>query len=655
MNTPIHEPVAAVEASPRIISVTPQPPKGYGPIPASMNEKDLLALANLFAPVIHFHQEEPFLPCTVEWYLNKCQLHGPNGFSVRPTRIADLPEGYTDDGNYWLEVDESAKAGTLKDTNPGDPDYPEAYVHAEYQVAAPYVDLQYWIFFGYNGPGTLQIEVNGTADNFDLAPVGEHWSDWEMVVVRLNQSTGEPVAVFLSQHGEGVWYQGDLLAEKLQRNGNSLQYVVYSSKNGHAMYPGIGMNPTNSGSFDDVSYLLRNDTDDRGSVFNTAGHLSIVSSNFSPDVAEAKWLRFPDRWGKGVPASLPESTTNNIIEKVHPTDGFISGFENQFLKQVVSMISDAFPIDNTDGVHGPMTQSYWWSIPLIPNNGYTGYNTNPYCPPAIASFNNLFHVFFKDHGGNGVMHLTSADGIQWTRPNSFYTGVNTSSGPRPVVYMGTLYVFFRDGSGNGILHIQSKDGDTWSAAPNWYIGQNCDGEPSAAVLNGTLCVVSVDHGGNGIMRAVQNAVDGPWNLGYTGYNTSAPPCIVAYKGLFHVFFMDHGGKGIMHLTSPDGIYWKPSESWYTGNTTSAGPAAVVYGDACYIFFRDGSGNGILSLESINGVTWRPTANSYFGLNGDGQPSVAVKSDKTGLCVVCVDANGKNGIMRSVLTPELFAL
>lgn len=165
------------------------------------------------------------------------------------------------------------------------------------------------------------------------------------------------------------------------------------------------------------------------------------------------------------------------------------------------------------------------------------------------------------------------------------------------------------------------------------------------------------------MYAVQSEANGSWTTGFTGFTTSAPPSIVVFQKAFHVFFRDGGTNGgasvlpskngILHITSTDGINWTPVSSWYTGFNSSSGPAPIVYNDVLYVFFRDGSGNGILFIESTDGLSWKPGANWYIGLNCDGQPSITLTPDGKKLCLVCVDAGGDNGIMRSVLSPNFY--
>jgi hypothetical protein len=143
--------------------------------------------------------------------------------------------------------------------------------------------------------------------------------------------------------------------------------------------------------------------------------------------------------------------------------------------------------------------------------GNTGYDQS--APPSIVAYGGLFHVFFRDGAkdANGILHITSLEGInwshaQWNGADRFYIGFDTSAGPCPIVAGNQLHIFFRDRDGNGIFHIASADGYNFSpvngSRTGWYNGLDCDGAPAAAMLNGTLCVVASDHGGEAIMRSV---------------------------------------------------------------------------------------------------------------------------------------------------------
>lgn len=597
---------------------------------------ELETLANRYAPVVRFHPNEQYFMCTVDWYLSKSTLYGKDGSVKQSPAVTDLPVGTADDGSYWLKMSDDAKKGDLS--------IARIYVHAYWQPGNDYIDLQYWFCYGYNGPGTLHVYNWFTNTDVNLSPLGEHWIDWEQVTIRIKTDSQEVLGLFLSQHGEGQWIT-DLKQFDRQKD----QFIVYASNNGHAVYAKPGTNPTNSYEVLGLGAYLRNDTSTGGQSFDSAGKLDIVSADFITGFTEPRWLQFPYRYGQGTNSYLTQDAVAGILQGLLGPFSWIGG---AFISGLAEVILPVIKFDDTNGVYGPQTQSYWTSSKIpryYVQNYYSDYTTNQGAPPDICYFKDQYHIFFQDRNGTGIMHIISSDGVNWSRPISFYTGYTTTAGPCCVVFENLLHVFFRDGSGNGLLHMVSTDGINWSGANPFYLGINCDNQPAAAVLNGKLCVAMIDHGGNGIMCSVQTGVNGTWNNIYTGYNTnpSSPVGLIAFNNQFHLFFQDHNGKGIMHITSPDGLKWSGSEVFYTGFNASSGPAAIVAGKWVYIFFRDGSGDGMLYIQSTDATNWSEPPCWYLGQNGDTIPRVAGNADGTDLCVTYIDAGG-NGIMCSYM-------
>jgi Vacuolar protein sorting-associated protein 62 len=611
--------------------------------------EELNALARRYAPIVKLHPQETYLMCSVEWFLHWSSLYGPNGFIKQSPTVADLPVGDKDDGKYWLKMDDAVKRG--------EPGTARTYVHAYWQPGAGYIDLQYWFCFGYNGPGTLHVSNLFFGDDINLAPLGEHWVDWEQVTVRINIATQKAWGLYLSQHGEGQWLT-DL--SKFRRQGD--QCFVYASKNGHALYRDPAVNPTNSLNLEVIKIYLRNDTADGGPIFNSAEKLELVSADFIPGFVEARWLHFPYRWGRGSDVPITqEAIIKILIAAMAPYVWLTSIAGAAIIAKIALDIAPLYARDNTNGVYGPQTQSYWRSR-LIPkyniHPGYTGSNTNSNTPPGISYFRGAYHIFFMDHGGKGIQHITSIDGINWPRSPDFYTGQNTSAGPYPIVCSDTLFVFYRDGSKtdtNGLLFMHSGDGIHFTRPAACNTGLDCAGQPSVALLGNIQCVVAVNYRGNGLMFSRRMLPNGAWTHGNTGFDTSAPPCIVAYGGYLHVFHRDPHGNAIFHLRSVDGIKWVKSATWNIGFDTSAGPAAVVFEETLYVFFRDGGKgeNGILCVESTDGEHFTPVSSWYIGQNCMGQPHIAVSADHSAMCLTCVDAEKgerKNGIMRVMFNP-----
>jgi hypothetical protein len=259
----------------------------------------------------------------------------------------------------------------------------------------------------------------------------------------------------------------------------------------------------------------------------------------------------------------------------------------------------------------------------------------------------MFHLFFQDHGNihsGGIMHVVSTYGWGWERPADFYTGHNCSDPPYAIVFNNRLHLFWRDGGGNGLMHRSSADGTNWSNPQ--YLGINIDNQPHGVVHGNELYIVAVDHGGNGIMYA--KTTDGEkFAVGYTGYNTNngTPMTVTSFLGKLHIFFQDHNGQTIMHITSTDGVHWDRPASFSTRMYSSAGPTAIVHGNLLHLFFKDATGFAIFHSVSPDGDHFGPPV--MIGLDCDGQPQAL--SAGHGIYVTCVDSRGQNGIMFAVIS------
>ncbi len=101
-------------------------------------------------------------------------------------------------------------------------------------------DLQFWSFYPYNGPGTIQSDTEvfgaGYKATKELDPLGTHIPDWENATVRFDTPTGDVVQVTGTAHGDvrdlaaGLNYEGTYP-------------VLYSSRNGHSVWSVTGDNP----------------------------------------------------------------------------------------------------------------------------------------------------------------------------------------------------------------------------------------------------------------------------------------------------------------------------------------------------------------------------------------------------------------------------
>ena len=288
-----------------------------GPQPMAL---DLLhEMIRRHAPVIRFHPDEPYFPATVEWYLARCLLiDGATGAVLaRHPAAADLPRGPANPDElqrYWLTLDPALAGPAVEPelTPPGDPRRgnlagAQAYVRALHDPALGHSDLQFWMFYPYDGPGLVRLRprVFGAlrADEvFSLWPGGMHEADWELAVIRIDHATLQPVAAFLSQHQNGDQHVGAAAMAALEREGNG-QIRIHASLYGHASYAhpqerklvhfkrSIGVAGLELGLID------RAEPGQAWDLSQPANYQLISTSWADPLVAVPPWLEFAWRWG----------------------------------------------------------------------------------------------------------------------------------------------------------------------------------------------------------------------------------------------------------------------------------------------------------------------------------------------------------------------
>jgi hypothetical protein len=508
------------------------------------------------------------------------------------------------------------------------------------------VELRYLMLYAHQGGQACRGLPSSNHFNCIVHDLGRHQGDLEWISVLVNLSLDRLLAVGFASHGDLTYFlPGQYLVE-------GTHPLVRVALNGHSCRNGFGKNDDDwiytfeqPGSFATVDIITKGGPTWR--PFEYSGGLVLLGLNEVKDpINHQIWVKFSGKIGK---------TLDNRFVNVTDVDGAspLKDFEDRWVRNAFDVAKPFLPSSlqvgeapDAPGAHDFVRTPRPRGIRLWHHdNGYTGFNTS--ARPSIVAHKGLFHVFFRDHGGNGLMHITSPDGISWSPADPFRLDITTSAGPCPLAGDDALDLFFRDGTGNGILQVRSRDGGAFAAVPNGSVGLDCDGQPMAARWNARVCVVASEAGGDGIVRAVRVGA-AAWSQGHTGFHSSARPAVVAFKGAFHVFFRDRGAHpGLMHITSPDGISWSQARTFHPGFTTSAGPCAVVIAEQLHLFFRDGTGNGILHIVSSDGDRFDAdiVPNWYAGVSCDGEPAAAALGDR--VCVVATDHNGK-GIMRSVL-------
>jgi hypothetical protein len=146
------------------------------------------ALAQKYAPELHFAKNEQFYPTSVDYIIGSSSLMQWNS-GGQPTLVNSSPTPSNLGANTSSDLYLNNKLGDVSAiaadyASKGEPLGYFAYVHVVNEGASTV--LQYWLFYAYN---------NG--------PLNDHQGDLEVIQVFLD-SSGNPQTVLLSQHFSGL-------------------------------------------------------------------------------------------------------------------------------------------------------------------------------------------------------------------------------------------------------------------------------------------------------------------------------------------------------------------------------------------------------------------------------------------------------------------
>ncbi|CAL8466419.1 g5955 [Coccomyxa elongata] len=308
-----------------------------GRLPQTVQDLQNVIASN--CPVFYLHPEERYFPCTVQWFLERCELQLiRKGWRRRVLRVIERV-GEVDGESLkraqaWFGAQPFKRSFMmLRLVDPahraGQPDrlnQVPIYAHAK-QVVDPRtgcrtaLEINYMKFLAFNGSYKL----------FGWIPAGNlgaHDADWEHVTLRLTPDGRCVLGVYYSahRHQDGVWRS----AREVPRSeaGRPLAHIAV---NGHGSYPIAGTIPriffaandqtSNQGAVWDTErcMIVTNNgrggalpkVEDRGSDLDGTSYAALGSSADSgtlqgqrPAAAyeSAEWLDYGGRWGTTVEA-----------------------------------------------------------------------------------------------------------------------------------------------------------------------------------------------------------------------------------------------------------------------------------------------------------------------------------------------------------------
>lgn len=291
------------------------------------------------APLFVLDPKEQYLPAPVAFFLRSVGLwNEPTGsWTVEPGKLWDektadmaragmvlAPRTAADnsirDCDYNLRVTEAALPTLSKGQIADAP----LYVHAKFRPADNVTEFVFWVFYAFNGPGTLRLELAGDTSYKNLNPLGIHQGDWEHFTIEVDNDSLKPLRVYLSAHDGGAWQDH----ATLELDNPTGRRILYGSRNGHAAYSIAGDNPFHGASGEVAgktvwSFALVNICG-RGPTIEVwqPGRTVLISATClgSDAPIEPLWLQFPWRWGR-----YEKFTANDIGGVVHNVLGPVVG------------------------------------------------------------------------------------------------------------------------------------------------------------------------------------------------------------------------------------------------------------------------------------------------------------------------------------------
>jgi len=290
----------------------------------ALTQAEAERLIQTFGPIMVLHSTERYLMDDPDYILNSGKtalqwglVHHPDTydkFSIEGLRSAKIasagalegvwrqahsdPRAKQPDFRCWLHIPDGLIAGNQSRA--------KALVTVLDVSGGAYIDLQFWFFYPFNGPGKFHITIGRLVnDRVVMNTCGRHYGDWEHVTLRLVRDSNAAAGwhlqnVYLSRHSFSKWLDN---LSALRFSGR--HPIIYIARDSHAHYPAAGVQYYRrvwSKNFGIVSATVDlEDWTNNGPKFYTylPGNYRIISTNIAAwRLLPPDWYAFAAPWGQ---------------------------------------------------------------------------------------------------------------------------------------------------------------------------------------------------------------------------------------------------------------------------------------------------------------------------------------------------------------------
>lgn len=215
---------------------------------------DVEFLVDNYGPILRFNPYESFFPDSVDAVLRESEfqwghieneynydlfdleLHGsiPLGELDDPTDL-EAAMAMVDPGlKSWIHIQDELKPGNIERA--------KSYIRLNRWFGTNVLELQFWYFYPYNGPGQFRISFLGLQDLYVFLPdseegIGKHYGDWECVTLRFSRNTLLPEPFTYMLQSVGISAHGQIKVFPVAMLHNIYSHpIIYVAHESHAHY-----------------------------------------------------------------------------------------------------------------------------------------------------------------------------------------------------------------------------------------------------------------------------------------------------------------------------------------------------------------------------------------------------------------------------------